>query len=315
MEDRPREGKEIAAARRLGEIEERLAPGLAEWERNALTHQPQWEILRPTRLSASGGVKLTQQPDGSILAGGATPASSIYEITTSTKHKNITAFRLELIPDSTLPAGGSGRGEGGKGVVTLFEVKTGTRKVDLSRITADFKSEESELDLVIRPADQLKRGWGVNPRTNQPHYAVIEPARMIPGAVFTIRIGNEYEGAPVGRFRISVTSDEFPDVMPEAITKASHQATPRTKCASLLPHPSLRCRCAKTGSQTQPGRAIANKSHHDGDAGNGEGCATPSSSCADSTTSLGDRVIPLSSPPCPPALPLPDFSHSGWWSC
>ncbi len=85
--------KEIAAARAaLGEIEERLAPGLAEWERNALTHQPQWEILRPTRLSASGGVKLTQQPDGSILAGGATPASSIYEITTSTKHKNITGL-------------------------------------------------------------------------------------------------------------------------------------------------------------------------------------------------------------------------------
>ena len=97
----------------------------------------------------------------------------------ATKLTNITAFRLELIPDATLPGGGSGRGAGGKGVVTLFEVKTGGRKVDLARITADFKSEESELDLVIRPADQLKRGWGVNPETNKPHYAVIEPARMI----------------------------------------------------------------------------------------------------------------------------------------
>ncbi len=98
-------------------------------------------------------------------------------------------------------------------------MKAAGRKVDLARITADFRSEESELDLVIRPADQLKRGWGVNPRTNEPHYAVIEPARMIAGEEFTIRIGSEYEGAPVGRFRISVTSDEFPEVMPEPVAK------------------------------------------------------------------------------------------------
>ena len=52
----------------------------AEWERGALTHQPQWEVLRPTELSADGGVTLTQLPDGSVLAGGAMPASSIYEI-------------------------------------------------------------------------------------------------------------------------------------------------------------------------------------------------------------------------------------------
>jgi len=220
--------KEIAAARAtLAEVEKRLAPGLAEWERGALTHQPQWEVLRPTRLSAEGGVTLAQQPDGSILASGPMPASSIYEITASTKLANITAFRLELIPDSSLPGGGSGRGAEGKGVVTLFEVKAGARKVDLARITADFKSEESELDLVIRPSDQLKRGWAVNPETNKPHYAVIEPTRMMEGAEFTIRIGNEYEGAPVGRFRISVTRDEFPEGMPEAIAKIL-RATERT---------------------------------------------------------------------------------------
>ncbi|MCU1234444.1 MAG: hypothetical protein JWP63_2411 [Candidatus Solibacter sp.] len=212
--------EEIVAARAvLADVEKRLAPGLGEWERNALTHQPQWEILRTEELSADGGVTLTGQADGSIIAGGAMPPSSIYEITASTAMANITGFRLELIPDASLPGGGSGRGVDGKGVVTLFEVKAGARKVDLSRITADFKSEESEIDLVIRPADQLKRGWGVNPQMNQPHYAVIEPARVTAGGTFTIRIGSEYEGAPVGRFRLSVTNDEFPEVMPEAIAK------------------------------------------------------------------------------------------------
>jgi hypothetical protein len=215
--------KEIAAARRtLLEVEKRLGPGLAAWERHALTGRPDWEVLPPTNLKAEGGVTLTAQADGSILASGAMPPSSIYEITASTKLSHITAFRVELIPDASLPGGGSGRGEGGKGVVTLFEVKAGGRKIDLARITADFKSEESELDLVIRPAEQLKRGWGVNPEMNRPHFAVIEPTRMMQGAEFTIRIGNEYEGAPVGRFRVSVTDSEFPEVMPEAIVKTLH---------------------------------------------------------------------------------------------
>jgi hypothetical protein len=170
------------------------------------------------------------------------PPTSIYELTGKTAVRNITAFRLEMLPDAGLPGGGSGRGIGGKGVVTLFEARIALgrapmrlgrsglveqsgdtvnvryQKVDLSRITADFKSEESELNLVVRPVDQLKRGWGVNPEMNQPHYAVIETARM-QGAgeetVFSFRIGSEYEGAPVGRFRISVTDSEYPEVIPE----------------------------------------------------------------------------------------------------
>jgi hypothetical protein len=218
--------KEIAAAREAAQqVEKQFATREAEWEATALQYQPQWEVLRAAKLTADGGVTLAQRPDGSILATGAMPPSSIYEITASTKLANITGFRLELLPDPQLPAGGSGRGADGKGVVTLFEVKSGAPKVDLSRITADFQSEESLLNLVLRPTEQLKRGWGINPETNKPHYAVVEPTRMwtpAPETEFTIRIGNEYEGAPVGCFRLSVTTSEFPEVMPEAIAKILH---------------------------------------------------------------------------------------------
>jgi len=213
--------KEIAAARRvLAAVEKELQGRQSGWERTALTAQPKWEVLRPENLKAEGGVVLSAQPDGSVLAGGAMPASSIYEFTAKTLATQITGLRLELLPDARLPGGGSGRGVDGKGVVTLFEVRSGGRKVDVSKITADFKSEESELDLVIRPAEQLKRGWGVNPEMTKPHYAVIEPARMFgsaDGLELAFKIGNEYEGAPLGRFRVSVTSDEFPEVMPEKI--------------------------------------------------------------------------------------------------
>ena len=214
---------EIAAARSaLAAVEKDVGSGQAEWEAGALAYQPRWEVLRPASLAAGGGVVLTGLADGSVLASGPMPASSMYALTASTSLTNITGFRLELIPDRSLPDAGSGRGASGKGVVTLFEVKIGGRKVDLSTITADYKSEESELNLVIRPADQLKRGWGVNPETTKPHFAVIEPARVIvldKTTEFAIRIGNEYGGAPVGRFRVSVTDSEFPEVMPGRIRK------------------------------------------------------------------------------------------------
>jgi hypothetical protein len=208
---------ELKIARdKLAAFDKRLAREQAKWEKTALTYQPKWEVLSPENLKADNGVTLKALPDGSVLAGGAMPPSSIFQLTAATQMKNITAFRLEMIPDDGLPGGGSGRGAGGKGVVTLFEVRTAGRKVDLARITADFKSEESELNLVVNPAEQLKRGWGVNPEMNRLHYAVIETSRMFtPTATMTFRIGSEYEGAPVGRFRISVTDSEYPEVVPE----------------------------------------------------------------------------------------------------
>ncbi len=208
---------ELKVARaKLSEIDKGLAAKQAEWEQTALTYQPKWEVLVPATFKADNGVTLKALPDGSVIAGGAMPPASFFQVTADTAMKKITAFRLEMIPDASLPGGGSGRGADGKGVVTLFEVRTGGKKVDLSRITADFKSEESELNLVVSPADQLKRGWGVNPEMNQRHYAVIETTRMFsPEATLTFRIGSEYEGAPLGRFRISVTDSEVPEVVPE----------------------------------------------------------------------------------------------------
>ena len=210
---------ELKVAReKLDALDQELAPRQTEWEQNVLSYQPKWEVLAPKSVKANNNVTLRALPDGSVLAGGAMPPSSIYEIAATTKLRNITAFRLELIPDGSLPGGGSGRGAGGKGVVTLFEARANDSKIDLTRVTTDFKSEESELNLVIRPVDQLKRGWGVNPEMNKPHYAVIETARLQGSGqemTFSFRVGSEYEGAPVGRFRISVTDSEYPEVVPE----------------------------------------------------------------------------------------------------
>ena len=262
---------ELKSARaKLAEIDKRLEPRQTAWEPSALNYQPKWEVLTPANLKADNGVALRALPDGSVLAGGAMPPSSVFELTATTKLLNITAFRLELIPDASLPDGGSGRGAGGKGVVTLFEARIGSRKVALARITADFKSEESELNLVVRPAEQLKRGWGVNPEMNKRHYAVIETARLQGSGAetaFTFRIGSEYEGAAVGRFRISVTDSEFPEVVPEdmaAILRTPAAGRSPKDAAALtkyfVTHPVERRRAGEAVAQLETERrTIENK--------------------------------------------------------
>src|SRR5439155_322161 len=116
--------KKIGVAQvELRKVESKLAPGLATWERTAPSAEPKWHRLRPLRMSSDRGVTFDVQGDGSVLVSGAHPDKDIYTITAETDLTNITAFRLELLPDATMPGGGSGRGAGGKSVLTLFEAR------------------------------------------------------------------------------------------------------------------------------------------------------------------------------------------------
>ena len=209
----------------LKEVEAKVVAGQEAWEKQALAFHPYWRTLALTDLSAeNAGILFTEQSDGSTLVIGARPAKTIYNASAIVKAANITAFRFELIPDRSLPSGGSGRGTNGKGVLTHFEVEESGKKLDLARITADYSSAESVINLVLRPMQQLKRGWAVDPQFNRPHYVVIEPSQVTSsenGSRFTFHIGNEYgEGALIGRFRLSITESEYPEPLPGAVAKA-----------------------------------------------------------------------------------------------
>jgi hypothetical protein len=245
----------------LKDVEAKVAPGQAEWEKTALSYQPEWRTLTLTGLSATGaGVVLTPQSDGSVLVSGANPPKTIYSGSAVSTLRNITAFRIEMIPDASLPAGGSGRGPNGKGVLTEFNVEESGKKIDLARIAADFSSAESLLNVVLRPMLQLKRGWDVNPEFNKPHYAVIEPGRILGSTEdsrFTFRIGNEYgEGATLGRFRISITNSEFPEPLPEAVAKALASGDHATVRRFYIAHPLERRRVAEKVAKLDAARKV-----------------------------------------------------------
>jgi hypothetical protein len=93
----------------------------AKWE-ESLRQQPTWQVLEPVEMKSAGGATLAKQADGSILASGENPAKDTFTIAAKTDLKGIAALRLEVIPDASLPAGGSGRSSSGDFRLTKFAV-------------------------------------------------------------------------------------------------------------------------------------------------------------------------------------------------
>jgi len=83
-----------------------LAAELAEL---LLIDTTRWTVLKPTEMKSEGGATLALQPDGSVLASGANPDRDVYSLLAKTDLEQITAIRLEAVPDPSLPSGGPGR--------------------------------------------------------------------------------------------------------------------------------------------------------------------------------------------------------------
>ncbi len=121
--------KKIGAAQaELKQVEAKLTPGMAPWEKSALSAKPKWNPLQRLRMSSDRGVTFAVQGDSSVLVSGAQPDKDIYTIVADTDLANITAFRLELLPDASLPGGGSGRGNGGRSVLSGKDLRQLQRK-------------------------------------------------------------------------------------------------------------------------------------------------------------------------------------------
>ena len=69
------------------------------------------------------GAKLALRADGAILVSDKNPATDTYVLTFSNLPANVTAFRLEVLPDDSLPNKGPGRAGNGNFVLSEFIVK------------------------------------------------------------------------------------------------------------------------------------------------------------------------------------------------
>lgn len=210
-----------------------LSEAQAAWETALRSAPSAWTKLQPSHVEATGGVTLTAQADGSVVAAGTNAEQTTYTITADAPVANITAVRLEALPDERLPKGGPGRDPYGHFRLTGIEVDVtssagapaagaqaarDTRPVAFETIKVDDSVYRLEPDVLLsRTAHAYARkggAWTVDAMkddTRLPRQAVLiadKPITAAVGAKLTIRLKHldGTLGQGLGRFRLSVTT-------------------------------------------------------------------------------------------------------------
>ena len=190
------------------------------WEQSLGSSGPEWIVLRPTAAASGKGSALVPQPDGSLLATGPRPETDDYTIAAHVDAKGITAIRVEVLADPSLPSNGPGRADNGNFHLTelrLWASPAGDdvppARVDLHNASADFEQKDWTSSASIDNNPQT--GWGVDPAEGKSHFAVFEAKEPVAGFdggttlkfVLEQHVGRKHT---IGRVRVSVTTAKPP---------------------------------------------------------------------------------------------------------
>jgi len=117
-------------SRQIREIEGALkhhspdwAERMNEWEQKVSHNQPEWTILNDLEHLGENSQRYYHYKDGSLRAAGYAPTKFNEAFKVTTNVAGVTAFRLELLTDPNLPAGGPGRSIWGTCALSGFTVE------------------------------------------------------------------------------------------------------------------------------------------------------------------------------------------------
>jgi hypothetical protein len=229
----------------------------AAWETGIKnTVPPTWTPLEVMNATSKGGAVLVKQKDNSILASGKNASPDTYTVKAQTNLSGVTAIRLEVLPDPSLPAKGPGRAPNGNFVLNELKVtytlngeKKPPQPIALQNAQATFAQAQFPAANAIdnNPAT----GWAIMPEFGKAHSAYFElktPLAAPKGATFAITLVQRFPGKEhnIGRFRLSVTTSKTPLSLkgpPAAIVKAlatdPSQRTPQQKAELTNYHHSM----------------------------------------------------------------------------
>jgi HPt (histidine-containing phosphotransfer) domain-containing protein len=194
---------------------------VAEWLGSRRGKQATWTPLELLSFVSVEGATLASDSDGLIVASGSAADKDVYVISASSPLQRVSALRLDLFADDSLPMQGPGRAPNGNlhlSEVSLTVFAAGEqsgRKLAISRATADFNQEGWGVERAIDGA--AGTAWGIHPAVGQPHHAVfeLEPALdLAPGSTLTIALKQLHGGSHlIGAFRLSVSDGEAEQVL------------------------------------------------------------------------------------------------------
>jgi hypothetical protein len=203
-------------ARLAGPISEADA-AQAEWETAAVSAKKnQWATLDPADFKSAGGAILSKLADKSIRATGTNPASETYTVTVQSDLKEITAIRLEILPDDSLVAKGPGRSGNGNIVLTGVRINGSSQNsaaLRLKAASADFSQDGYPIAGIV--GEKKRTSWAIYPEVGKSHFAVFEfetPIRQAVLSPFTITLDFKSQSSQhqPGRFRLSATNSSNP---------------------------------------------------------------------------------------------------------
>ena len=183
----------------------------AEWEQNR-GQGVAWQVVHPDVYLSVAGATLTRQPDDSFLASGTHGPTDTYTFTARSPVTHLTAVRLEVLPDDSLPMHGPGREANGNLHLSEFQLlafepgsKT-ARRLELRNPTADFNQDGWTIAQAVDGKDPT--AWGIYPAVGQAHEAVFELSEGLDlreGTQLTFVLRQLHGGHCIGRPRLSVT--------------------------------------------------------------------------------------------------------------
>jgi WD40 repeat protein/mono/diheme cytochrome c family protein len=193
-----------------------------KWE-NYLDLSTEWHPL-DVKVQRAGGVeKIEVLPDGSLLAT-ALPegrqSTGNYLLIGKSTLPNITAIKLEMLPDDRLPNNGPGLAPDGNFVLGEFVVTT--QPADAKRVRgagvaqtlrnpkADFEQANFPVTEALKKGNR-DRGWAVSPEGGFRHEAVFsfeKPVMNDGGTSFSVQMTSNFQNGKYnpGRFRLWVTN-------------------------------------------------------------------------------------------------------------
>jgi mono/diheme cytochrome c family protein len=195
--------------------EQFLVEKLDEWEKSIAPKCVNWSVLAPRKFERGGQATITRLPDDSLLFTGDNLYRDEYKLQYQTRVKNITAIRVEVLPDEHQPNNGPGRNPRGGFLLSEFTglASSTTRPATTQPITFASASADVSNDTVSRAIDGKKdTHWTVSSGNGQPMEAVFKLKDPLPGfdggtTLDLSIVQNYFQQENLGRVRISVTSD------------------------------------------------------------------------------------------------------------
>jgi hypothetical protein len=200
------------------EIENRLRAGQPQWEESLLRDQPldqpadiKWTQLVPDELFSDKGSVLAKTEDGAVFAKGPGPERDEYVVNIDAKIGQITAFKLEALPDPAFKEGGPGRApDHGNFVLSELTLQGSGRPVDLGVVSADFEQGGTYTAKGAFDGDP-KTGWAVYPKTGEAHTLIFEARNQVGNGaevLLSFRMSFQYgEQHTLGKFKLYATTN------------------------------------------------------------------------------------------------------------